>query len=449
MKNEDKNQRRGAILAMTGILLTVLLGIVACAMDIGWIHMTRAELQNASDAAVLSTGPEIVEGLGRFATLTPAQVEAAARPMAVTYAGLNRNGDVAATYVNPTDIQFGYAVYDETTGWSKNWGSTAPDTGYNMIRVVTYRDKAPGATANDDHRLPLFLGPVLNRTDQPLFADATGVIMPVNGFRVVPGDPTTASIIPFAFAREVYNKYLAAQAYYAAHNGVMPSPMDPRETGADPNLWLTPPSGDPGDNGDPLFGHFRVHNNGSVDFIQDFFDVFSIADQTAESSPIVAGSDGYLEVDLYPSGDDATAGNFGTIDLGNTNNSTQELSRQISEGLNASDFAEYDDNTITMPIEANGETGISVGMKSALDTILGECRAMALFSGVINPGDTATFSLDGWAGMRLVEVELEGALQFKRLRFQLCQFSASGGIGDITESVGEDTTVFTPMILIE
>ncbi len=50
---------------------------------------------------------------------------------------------------------------------------------------------------------------------------------------------------------------------------------------------------------------------------------------------VVAGSDGVLEVNLYPQGT-GSPGNRGTVDIGSSNNSTADIARQIVYGVSAS-----------------------------------------------------------------------------------------------------------------
>ena len=80
--------------------------------------------------------------------------------------------------------------------------------------------------------------------------------------------------------------------------------------------------------------------------------------------------------------------------------------------------------------------------------IRGECRAVTLFSGVNDPGNTAIFTLVSWQGIRIMDVTLTGAEEYKNLTVQRCNLSVIGGIGSTTEEIGENTTVFTPLILI-
>src|SRR5258707_2131415 len=46
--------RRGAVLVLVAILLTVLLGFLAFSIDLGYVEIARAELQTAADAGALA-----------------------------------------------------------------------------------------------------------------------------------------------------------------------------------------------------------------------------------------------------------------------------------------------------------------------------------------------------------------------------------------------------------
>lgn len=64
---------RGVVLVWVAILMVVLLGCVALAVDVGYLYLTRAQLQNAADAGALAAMAAIRDGQ----TKTQAQQEAA------------------------------------------------------------------------------------------------------------------------------------------------------------------------------------------------------------------------------------------------------------------------------------------------------------------------------------------------------------------------------------
>src|SRR5690242_14467924 len=54
--------RRGNIIVLTALLLVAMVGMVAFAVDIGYINLTRVELQTCVDAAALAGAYELVDG---------------------------------------------------------------------------------------------------------------------------------------------------------------------------------------------------------------------------------------------------------------------------------------------------------------------------------------------------------------------------------------------------
>lgn len=126
---------------------------------------------------------------------------------------------------------------------------------------------------------------------------------------------------------------------------------------------------------------------------------------------VTRGADGVLEASLYPQGTGAP-GNRGTVDVGNPNNSTKDLSRQIREGVNAQDLS-YLPGGILIPdeegfIQLTGDTGMSVGIKDDLASIVGETRVIPIFSKVAGNGNNATYTIVHFVGIRVMAVNLTG-----------------------------------------
>ncbi len=52
--NHASRRRRGAIVVLTAIMLVFMLGLIALAIDIGYLLLARTELQHAAAAAALA-----------------------------------------------------------------------------------------------------------------------------------------------------------------------------------------------------------------------------------------------------------------------------------------------------------------------------------------------------------------------------------------------------------
>ena len=150
----------------------------------------------------------------------------------------------------------------------------------------------------------------------------------------------------------------------------------------------------------------------------------------AATKTITAGSDGVLEVNLFPQGT-GSPGNRGTVDIGSSNNSTADIARQIVYGISPSDLAHHGGSLIWTTdgeLELNGDTGISAGVKDELDSIKGKPRLIPIFSTVVGPGNNAQYTIVHWAGIRIMDVKLTGSMNQKRVIVQPAPMVVSGAI---------------------
>ena len=100
------------------------------------------------------------------------------------------------------------------------------------------------------------------------------------------------------------------------------------------------------------------------------------------------------------------------------------------------------------PVYAQGDTGISNGpITQALNEILGEPRAIALFTEVQNPGNNAIYKLVEFVGVRTMDVQTTGTP--KQIWLQPAKLVDGTGVPDLDDPPGDDDSIFTPLILIE
>lgn len=138
-----------------------------------------------------------------------------------------------------------------------------------------------------------------------------------------------------------------------------------------------------------------------------------------ETGNVTPGPDGVLELNLYPGAgaDQLPPGNFGTVDIGSSNNSTNDIARQIVEGVNESDLS-YLGGEFRVPTNLNGDTGLSAGVKDELQSIIGMPRAIPLFNSVTGPGNNSTFHVIKIVGIRIMHVKLTGPMNKKQVIIQ-------------------------------
>lgn len=111
-------------------------------------------------------------------------------------------------------------------------------------------------------------------------------------------------------------------------------------------------------------------------------------------------------------------GNWGTVDIGNENNSTADLSDQIINGLRQDDLDElYGDGRIPtneyidgdLDFDVQADTGLSGGMKHAVKQIHGQTRLIPIYNGVSGNGNNTEFSIVDWAVCQVVDSRFQGS----------------------------------------
>ncbi len=135
----SSSRERGAIAIFLALTLVLILGVAAFVIDIGGGLVTRAQLQNVSDAGSLAAGRELVRIYqelpsttnNKTYTLTSAD-QARIFGKAYEFAGANKAGGVAISVLEPDLI---YGTYDHATG-----EITPTTTGVRAIKLLSRRD---------------------------------------------------------------------------------------------------------------------------------------------------------------------------------------------------------------------------------------------------------------------------------------------------------------------
>jgi len=183
-----RNERKGNIAVLTGFMLVGLFGMVAFAVDLGYLHVARTELQRSADAAALAGALELMDMGALTGSGSLALLEQGAFNAAGTYAALNK-----VTSQSP-----GLAVGDVRVGSIANpFDPTSPFTvtGTYPPNAVEVRIQR---TADQNGRVPLFFARVLGMDECALEAEATAaLIASLRGFRP-PSTGENLGLLPFA-----------------------------------------------------------------------------------------------------------------------------------------------------------------------------------------------------------------------------------------------------------
>ncbi len=166
---QNESHRRGAIAALSAVIMVVMLGFVAFTVDVGYIQLTKTQLQTAADAAALAAAMEI------SGTATPTQVMANGRIAAQQMLAMHRNGDKSSTTCDVnTDVLFGRSSWNSSTQkYDYFWGPN--EYPFNVVKVRAMR--TTGSSAGDN-RLPLFFSPFMGSQKADVGAEAIATFHP-------------------------------------------------------------------------------------------------------------------------------------------------------------------------------------------------------------------------------------------------------------------------------
>lgn len=157
-------------------------------------------------------------------------------------------------------------------------------------------------------------------------------------------------------------------------------------------------------------------------------DQWSWNEDTKEAS---SGPDGIFEASLYPQ-ETGSSGNRGTVDLGNPNNSTADLSRQIRDGISPQDLSYLPGGKLQLgengTLTLNGDTGMSAGIKDDLAAIIGQPRIILVFNAATGSGNKAQYTIVGFAGVRIMAVNMKGNPSDRYVTIQPANITIDGGI---------------------
>jgi Flp pilus assembly protein TadG len=132
------------------------------------------------------------------------------------------------------------------------------------------------------------------------------------------------------------------------------------------------------------------------------------------TNTVTSGADGIYESQLYPVSS-GSPGNWGTIKVGVSNNSTSTLSSQIQYGITPSQLATYSNSTIQLDttqsppsITFGGNPGLSAGIKSALSSIIGQPVAVPIYDESGGNGNNAWYRVIAFQPARILSVNFQG-----------------------------------------
>jgi len=343
-RGQPRDSRPGNILILVLLFLVVLVGVVAFAVDLGYLLVAKTELQVSADAAALAGTWELIDQ--SMAGKESSDCITAARATAQNFAGLNSVcTNSPALDANDANGEDGEIVIGTISSFNDpNATMTYDDpSAYNAVKVKVRR------TSGQNGIVPFFFARVFGFDGAPAEATATaGFFKQAVGFRV-PADGNLG-ILPFALDIDTWNKWENGEltddnwswdaktgAVVSGSDGIPEMNLYPQDTGSSANRSTVNIGGS---------------NNSTSRVARQILDGITADDLDYHGGSLEFGDDG------------------------------------------------------TMVLEA--DPGISAGFKDELATIIGQPRVIPIFSELTGNGGKAEYTIVKYVGVRVVEVDLTG-----------------------------------------
>lgn len=185
-KRLQPEPRRGIVVVLAAFFVVVLMAFAAFAIDVGYLHVARAELQRTADAAALAAGWELVDDAALSGTVEIYGAHHRARERAIEMAKLNPVCNTPPEVDYNEDIQLGYLA-----NFSDEFDFSDPSL-FNAVRVRVQR------TGERNGDVPLFFGRIFNMYGVELDAEATVAMRRNIGGFTKPPNGKNLNLLPYA-----------------------------------------------------------------------------------------------------------------------------------------------------------------------------------------------------------------------------------------------------------
>jgi hypothetical protein len=363
MYHTKKRQRKGNIIVLSAVLMSVMLGVVALSVDIGYLYVTRTELQATADAAALA-GVAKLYPLSDDLQMNTFYLEPdinGSRSEAQTFARYNGAGLLRGQ--GPGDHSSSAKTFTLNANWENTPGGD----------IVIGRINDPSIRSE----------PLVPTLTFPNTVQATA--------RLRDGHTNGAVNLFFARIFGIDN----GDVHATASASVIHASLLPFATSTD--KWNSLATGGDGDN-------YAVDHGvtGGPDNIPEIT-IFPDQNWNGEGLP---------------------PGNFGALSIGTDTASAADLRRQIDRGPTADELAFH--APLGHGVVMSGKTGMNATVKTAFkggnadgrtyEGIIGHPRFLPIYSNVGGNGTNSWFEIAGFVAVRVMHVDLTGKTKFVTLQ---------------------------------
>lgn len=278
-----KSDRRGNVLIMTALLMSMLLAVLAFAIDLGYAYSCRTELQRTADAAAVAAAWDLIDKNGPPGSSSTSSLTTTATATAAQFTSLNRVGNDAP----------GLAADDVTVGYMTN-----PANPENPL-VATPEGQLPNAvqvrvqrTSAQNGQVPFFFARAIGIDQVAMDAQATAAFLSsFVGFQA-PADGSNLNILPFALDETTWEDLPVTGADTWSYNPQSKSVSAGADGIREVNLFPQG-TGSPGNRGTVDIGS---SNNSTADIARQIVSGISAADLAYLGGSIQFDANGILHL---------------------------------------------------------------------------------------------------------------------------------------------------------
>ncbi len=353
-RSANSTQRLGNAAIVFALLMPVFVGFTALSMDLGVVAVARGQLLTAADSAALAGAQQLADEYRlRGATNLSAEISAANVQAATFGQANNVLGQAPVIVQNSSNVS---GVGDVLVGYLD---PSNPKAALDTSAASTTRFNAVQVTAtrsaNHGGVVPAFFGGLMGFHGTSVSVSSTATARPytISGFQAVNG--YNPSLLPIVLDQSTYQAMLAG-------------------AGSATDQYTYNPA----------------------------------------TNTVTTGADGIYESQLYPVSS-GSPGNWGTVKVGVSNNSTSTLGDQIRYGITPAQLATFPDSTIRLDyslsppsITFSGNPGISAGIKDDLESIIGKPVTIPIYDSNGGNGNNAWYRVVQFASVRVLSVNFQG-----------------------------------------
>ncbi len=349
--NSHRPARKGYTITMFALLLPVTVGFVALCVDTAMVGVAQGNLQTAADGGALAGAQQLADDyrLQGISDLTNEVAAANAKAQSIGQANyvLGQAPMIKQDTTNSGqgDILVGYLDPNDPSSTLNT--SSATEANWNSVQVTVAR------SADRVGIVPTYFAQVFGFMGTTVTTQTTATAWPYSIKGYQGNGSNSANLLPIVLDVTTYNAMMAG-------------------TTQDQYTW------------------------------------------NPSTQTVTSGPDGIAESVLFPVGS-GSPGNWGTIKVGVSNNSTSILVSQIENGISPSQLATFPNSTIALDytqtppqITFSGNPGISAGIKSALESIIGNPVTIPIYDQNGGNGNNAWYRVIKFAGVRILAVNFQG-----------------------------------------